>query len=269
MADRQHPYRRKQYTIEILHVPISYPLKELENEVKKRWSFCIDGCRTIKNDSDIKGTYVFYINFSSENEALECVDFLKTSGYMTDGMWIREKVREVDQNPNLGGERNRRGAGRGHIPRRERNRGRGYREQDPPSPGYEVPDIPKPPEVGNIQFERPKPIQEYIILVKNIPSFVDEDIFRKNILGNSEGVKELELRDDSSNNSLKEAFIITVDETTMNLIIAKLNRVKVGGITLEAKQKRTNQRPKNDPADYISPLKPQEESIPSQKETLL
>ena len=228
----------------------------------------IEGCRTIKNDSHIKGTYIFYINLSDEKEALECVDFLKENGYIRDGMWIKERVREVVQNPNLGGERDRRGMGRGHMNRHARYRGKDFREPDPPSnPGYDIPNIPQP-EVGNFKFPNPKPNQDHTIHVKNIPSFVDEDILKNNILSNREGIKEFKLRDDPSNNSLKEALIYTEDETNMNRIIANLNRVKVGDNTLEAKPLRTNQRPNSDPADYISPLKPQE-SIPSSKETFL
>ena len=271
MANSQHPYRRRlQYTIEILHVPVSYPLKELEKEVRKRWPDSIDSCRIITNDSDKKGTYIFYINFSRERDALECVDFLRTSGYLTEGMWIREKVREADQSPNLGGERQRRGMGRGHVPRHARNRGRGYPEPDPSfDAGYDIPDIPKPAEFANIRFPKPKPDQEYIIHVRNISAIIDEEIFRKNILSNSKGVKRLKLRDDPSDRSLKEALIYAEDECNMNRIIANLNQVKVGGITLEAKPFKANQRPKNDPSDYISPLDPQEERVPSQKETFV
>ena len=255
MVDRQHPYRRcVQYTIEILHVPLRYPIRKLENDVMQRWGRCIDNCRIIGNDADIRGTHIFYINFSNEYEqqASDCADFLKDQGYLTDGMWLKEKVREIQP----------RGRGRGRG--RERGQRTSHEQPNPgynlpsniPIPGYNLPsDIPFPGYnlPSNIPFpgynlpsdipfpgynlpsgitEIPK--KELTVHVKNIPSFVDEDIFKDMIL---DADYKFKIREDLSNDSLKEALVYVPDEVIMKELISKLSHLKVGGNILDAKEK--------------------------------
>ena len=239
MADRQHPYRhRVQFTIEILHVPLHYPIKELEYDVMQRWGYCIDGCRVIGNESDHRGTRIFYINFSNESEmeATECAEFLKEQGYIIDGMWMKKKIREVETR---GRERGR-GRGRGHVTSPEQ-----------PNPGYTLP--------RNMPFPK-MATKEFIVHVKNIPSFIDEDIFKDMILGADYKVK---IREDHSNELLKEALVYVPDEFTMKDLISKLSRVTVGGNTLDAKEKgRSNPAQNNvNPSDDMQQPRPDAKQV--------
>lgn len=226
MIDRQHPYRRcVQYTIEILHIPLRYPIKDLEYDVMGRWGRCIESCKIIGNDADIRGTRIFYINFSNEYEqqAIECAEYLQNQGYLTGDMWLRQKVREVEP----------RGRERG----RGRGRGRGQRiTPDQLSPGYNLPThhIPFPDTGIRPNFEIPK--KEFIVHVKNIPSFVDEDIFKDMIL---DADFKFIIREEPSNDLLKEALVYVPDDVVMRELISKLIRIKVGGNTLDAKEKGT------------------------------
>ncbi|KAI6653609.1 hypothetical protein LOD99_3504 [Oopsacas minuta] len=247
MADRQHPYRRRrfQYTIEILHVPVLYPLRDLEYDIKQKWANCIEGCRVIGNDTDMRGTYIFYINFSSEyeNEARNCAEFLKNEGYLTDGMYLREKIRDMEPNP-TGNERERRrgmgmGRGRGKEQRTRRYADRSLPDEPNPNPigpnyNLDSAHFPDTDIVPNIEIPKPG----YIIHVNNIPSFVDEYILADMILDNDKRVTKFKLRDDSSNASLKEALVYVDNTAGMMDLISKLNHVKVGGNTLDAKEKR-------------------------------
>ena len=168
MADRSHPYRRTrtQYSLEILHVPLDYDLDGLEEYIKQKWGYCIDNFRTIEDDQH--PTYIFYINFSNKDVALECEDYLVDSERMTPRMRIKERVRDVSENtPSMGTgmgmgmgtgkERRTRGRGRG------RSRGRGARtmfQDEYHGPDYDLGRA-EPPHVDNIHFSTLPYSQEF------------------------------------------------------------------------------------------------------------